>query len=65
MIPEMKELAELVGPHLWWSDGDWDYSPDYYNSKEFLAYLFNDSPGKDHIVVNDRQLIGLVRPVFS
>ncbi len=57
----MKELVEQVAPHLWWSDGDWDYSPDYYESKKFLAYLFNESPAKDQIVVNDRWGIGAVQ----
>ena len=30
MIPEMKELAELVEPHVWWSDGDWEAKPEYW-----------------------------------
>ena len=30
MLPEMKELAELVEPHVWWSDGDWEAKPEYW-----------------------------------
>ena len=37
MLPEMKELAELVEPHVWWSDGDWETTPEYFGSKEFLG----------------------------
>ena len=41
LLPEMKELAQLIKPHVWWSDGDWETDPDYWGSKEFLAWLFN------------------------
>jgi alpha-L-fucosidase len=37
-----------------WSDGDEGKSPTYWNSKEFLAWLYNESPVKDEVVVNDR-----------
>ena len=37
ILPEMKELAELVEPHVWWSDGDWETTPDYWKSTEFLG----------------------------
>ena len=50
----MKELAELVEPHVWWSDGDWETNPDYWKSTEFLAWLFNESPAKNYVVTNDR-----------
>ena len=54
MLPEMKELANLVEPHVWWSDGDWETTPEYFGSQEFLAWLFNESPSKDFVVTNDR-----------
>ena len=50
----MKELAKLVEPHVWWSDGDWENKPQYFTSQEFLAWLFNESPSKDYVVANDR-----------
>ena len=52
--PEMKELAALIEPHVWWSDGDWESTPEYWGSTDFLAWLFNDSPAKDLVVTNDR-----------
>lgn len=36
-----------------WSDGEWSHDW-YWQSKEFLAWLYNDSPVKDSVVVNDR-----------
>jgi alpha-L-fucosidase len=37
-----------------WSDGEWEADENYWKSKEFLAWLYNSSPVKDTIVVNDR-----------
>jgi len=53
-MPELRELVEKYQPSLIWSDGEWEASDDYWTSKDFLAWLYNDSPVKDEIVVNDR-----------
>lgn len=37
-----------------WSDGEWEASENYWKSKEFLAWLYNESPVNDTVVVNDR-----------
>ena len=37
-----------------WSDGEWEALDTYWRSKEFLAWLYNDSPVKDTVVANDR-----------
>ncbi len=37
-----------------WSDGDWEASDEYWGSKNVLAWLYNSSPVKDTVVVNDR-----------
>ena len=52
-----KELLDLVTkykPSVIWSDGDWEANSEYWKSKEFLAWLYNDSPVKDTVVTNDR-----------
>ncbi|KAG1673191.1 Alpha-L-fucosidase [Nymphon striatum] len=52
-MPELYELVNTYKPDLIWSDGDAG-PPSYWNSTNFLAWLYNDSPVKDKIVVNDR-----------
>lgn len=54
IIPEMHELIEKYKPEVIWSDGDWEATDSYWKSKEFLSWLYNESPVKETIVVNDR-----------
>jgi len=53
-MPELVELVENYKPDLIWSDGGWDCPDEYWKSREFLTWLYNDSPIKDTIVTNDR-----------
>jgi alpha-L-fucosidase len=52
--PQMKTLINTYQPDVFWTDGDWDAPAETWKSQEFLAWLYNDSPVKDKIVVNDR-----------
>lgn len=53
--PQLKELVLRYEPELIFADGgEWDLSEEYSKTKEFLAWLYNDSPVKDTVVVNDR-----------
>jgi len=54
MIPQMKDLVNRYSPDLVWTDGEWDKPSKDWKSEEFLAWLFNDSPVKESVVVNDR-----------
>jgi len=54
VVPEMVELVEKYRPQVIWSDGDWEVGPEYWDSLEFLAWLYNSSPVKDTVVTNDR-----------
>lgn len=56
MLPELKELVTRFSPDVLWSDGDWEAAPDYWGSREFLAWLYNDSPSKNTVVTNDRSV---------
>ncbi|KAK7086973.1 Tissue alpha-L-fucosidase [Halocaridina rubra] len=58
-MPELYELVEEYHPDVIWSDGDWETKDEYWNATGFLAWLFNDSPVKDTVVVNDRWGIGI------
>ncbi len=52
--PQMKELINTYQPEVFWTDGDWDAPAETWKSQEFLAWLYNESPVKDRIIVNDR-----------
>lgn len=54
MLPEMVDLVKRYKPEVWWSDGDWEAPDAYFHSKEFLAWLYNESPVRNSVVVNDR-----------
>jgi alpha-L-fucosidase len=54
MMPELKEIIKLFRPEVIWSDGEWEAPDNYWRSKEFLAWLYNDSPVHDTVVTNDR-----------
>ena len=54
MIPQMKELVNNYKPEIIFSDGEWDYDSKTLRTEEFLQWLYNDSPVKNTVVVNDR-----------
>ena len=54
MWPQMQELINTYQPDVFWTDGDWDAPAETWKSQEFLAWLFNESPVKDKVIVNDR-----------
>ncbi|MCC6461063.1 MAG: alpha-L-fucosidase [Saprospiraceae bacterium] len=53
-LPQLHDLVTKYQPWVLWSDGDWDETPDTWRSPQFLAWLYNQSPVRDRIVVNDR-----------
>src|ERR1019366_2956916 len=53
LIPQMKDLVVRYRPSVLWTDWPLQTSA-VYESPKFLAWLFNDSPVKDEVVVNDR-----------
>lgn len=60
MNSQMKELVENYQPSLIFADGgEWDGTDEYWKTRDFLAWLYNDSPVKDEVVVNDRFAKGM------
>ena len=54
MWPQMKDLINTYKPDVFWTDGGWDASASTWKSKEFLAWLYNESPVKNSVVTYDR-----------
>jgi len=54
VLPQLFDFVMNYKPEYIWSDGDWETNSTYWRSREFLAWLYNSSPVKDSIVVNDR-----------
>ena len=52
--PEAIEINSKYKPDLIWSDGDWEANSSYWRSTELLAWMYNDSPNKASVIVNDR-----------
>ena len=41
-MPQIYDIVTTYKPDVLWTDGDWEASSDYWMSKEFLAWLYND-----------------------
>ena len=54
MFPQFKDVVTRYKPSIIFSDGEWDMTSAEWHSPELLAWLFNESPVKDEVVVNDR-----------
>ncbi|HTQ56203.1 MAG TPA: alpha-L-fucosidase [Bryobacteraceae bacterium] len=54
MMPQFKDMVTRLRPALIFSDGEWDLPSEEWHSPELLAWLFNESPVKDDVVINDR-----------
>ena len=54
VFPQFKDLVTRYRPSIIFSDGEWDLPSAEWRSPELLAWLFNESPVKDEVVINDR-----------
>lgn len=52
--PQFKDLVERYHPDIMWGDGEWDMESEKWKTAELLAWLFNESPVKSTVAINDR-----------
>jgi alpha-L-fucosidase len=54
MTPQFKDVVTRYKPSIIFSDGEWDMPSSQWHTPELLAWLFNESPVKDEVAINDR-----------
>ena len=54
MFPQFKDAVTRYKPSIIFSDGEWEMTSAEWHSPELLAWLFNESPVKDEVVIDDR-----------
>jgi alpha-L-fucosidase len=54
MMPQFKDVVSRYKPSIIFSDGEWDLTSAEWRSPELLAWLFNESPVKNEVVIDDR-----------
>ncbi len=54
MTPQFKDVVTRYRPSIIFSDGEWDMPSADWKSESLLAWLFNESPSRDEVVINDR-----------
>jgi len=54
MMPQFKDVVSRYAPAIIFSDGEWDLPSKDWRSEELLAWLYNESPSRGEVVVNDR-----------
>ena len=54
MIPQFKDVVTRYEPAIIFSDGEWEMESKDWRSEELLAWLFNESPARTDVVINDR-----------
>ena len=60
LLPQLKELVTNYEPSLIFSDaGEWLYDDEFWKTKEFLSWLYNESSCKNVVVINDRWCKGM------
>ena len=52
--PQLREAVQRYRPSFIYFDGEWEFPLDTFGMRDFLTWLYRDSPCKDDVVVNDR-----------
>jgi alpha-L-fucosidase len=54
MWGQFKDVVNRYKPSIIFSDGEWDHPHEVWRSRELLTWLFNESPVKENVVIDDR-----------
>ena len=54
LFPQFQDVVKHVEPEIVFSDGEWELTSDEWHSPELLAWLYNESPVREQVVVDDR-----------
>ncbi len=54
LFPQFKDVVTRYKPAIIFSDGEWEMTSKEWKSEELLAWLFNESPSRNEVVVDDR-----------
>ncbi len=54
LFPQFKDVVTHAKPDIIFSDGEWEMTSVEWRSPELLAWLFNESPVADQVVIDDR-----------
>jgi len=54
MLPQLYDLVNTYKPSVLYVDGQWEHNSTFWKTLPFLAWLFNESPVKNEVAINDR-----------
>eukprot|EP00041_Stephanoeca_diplocostata_P027616 m.763224 g.763224 ORF g.763224 m.763224 type:complete len:268 (+) comp23211_c0_seq36:638-1441(+) len=54
LIPDLYDIVNIYEPDMLLMDGEWNHPSDFWQTRPFLQWLYNDSPVKDKVVTDDR-----------
>jgi len=54
MIPQFKDVVTKYAPSIIFTDGEWEHPYTTWRAPDVLSWLYNASPCKDEVVINDR-----------
>jgi alpha-L-fucosidase len=57
-FPQFKDLVTSYKPEIIFADGEWSHDDSVWRSNELIAWLYNESPVRNSVVINDRWFKG-------
>jgi len=54
MLPQLRDIVNTYKPSVLWGDGCLAFPSYFWDTPNFLSWLFNESPICDKVIINDR-----------